>query len=44
MSIQGGVQAFTHDPLVATYTGRWVESLPKIVKLTFDFLDSFLDS
>ena len=37
MNIQGGVQVFTHDPLEAISAGRWVESLPKIVKLTFDF-------
>ena len=37
MNIQGGVQAFTHDPLEAIYTGGWVESLSKIAKLTFDF-------
>ena len=37
MNIQGGVQAFTHDSLGAIKAGRWVESLPRIVKLTFDF-------
>ena len=37
MNIQGWVQVFTHDSLEAIYTGGWVESLPKIAKLTFDF-------
>ena len=31
MNIQGGVQDFTHNSQKATNTGKWVESLPKIV-------------
>ena len=46
MNIQDGVQAFTHDSLEAFLAGGWVESLPKIVKLTFDFAHflAFLDN
>ena len=37
MNIQGGVQAFTQDSPDAIQASGWVESLPRIVKFTFDF-------
>ena len=41
MNIQDGIQAFTHDPPEAILAARWVESLSRIVKLTFDFAHTF---
>ena len=37
MNIQGGVQAFTHDPHKAINTGGRVETLPKIA----NFIDHY---